>query len=89
MFLGFAANVANFDAKAQSFVLVLEENPLLEFVELPPHLKEKLLYNNIICGVLRGALEMVRNYGLAHFLISRSKCEWSARKRKVHCVVMR
>jgi hypothetical protein len=59
MFLGITANVTTFDQKAQSFVLVLEENPLLEFVELPTHLKDKLLYNNIICGVLRGALEMV------------------------------
>lgn len=59
MFLGFTATVINYDQKKQSFTLVLEENPLLEFVELPNHLRDKLLYNNIICGVLRGALEMV------------------------------
>jgi len=60
MFLGVAASVTDYDQKTQSFRLVLEDNPLLEFVELPPNLKDKLLYNNILCGVLRGALEMIQ-----------------------------
>ena len=39
--------------------LQLEDNPLQDFVELPPS-KKGLLYGNLICGVLRGCLEMVQ-----------------------------
>jgi len=41
---------------------VFEENPLADFVELPDdgRAQEELWYSNILCGVLRGALEMVR-----------------------------
>jgi trafficking protein particle complex subunit 3 len=42
------------------FTLTLEENPLAEFVELPEAaLEGGLWYSNVLCGVLRGALEMV------------------------------
>ena len=37
---------------------ILEDNPLVEFVELPEQYN-KLWYSNILCGVMRGALEMV------------------------------
>jgi len=37
---------------------VLEENPLIEFAELPEQYN-KLWYSNILCGVIRGSLEMV------------------------------
>lgn len=44
-----------------SFVLTLEENPLAEFVELPEEaLEGGLWFSNVLCGVIRGALEMVR-----------------------------
>ena len=36
-----------------------EEIPLNHFVELPEELTE-LNYSNMLCGVIRGALEMVR-----------------------------
>lgn len=39
---------------------IMEDNPLTDFVELPEGC-EKLKYCNILCGVLRGALEMVRS----------------------------
>jgi hypothetical protein len=43
-----------------SFTLTLDENPLAEFVELPEDaLEGGLLFSNVLCGVLRGALEMV------------------------------
>ncbi|KAH3760790.1 trafficking protein particle complex subunit 3 [Pelomyxa schiedti] len=38
--------------------IVLDENPLIEFVELPENYS-RLCYCNIICGVIRGSLEMV------------------------------
>ena len=37
---------------------VFTDNPLTEFVELPDEYRE-LKYCNILCGVIRGALEMV------------------------------
>jgi hypothetical protein len=43
------------------FTLTLDENPLAEFVELPEDAIEGgLWFSNVLCGVLRGALEMVR-----------------------------
>ena len=43
------------------FSLILDENPLAEFVELPDEaLQGGLWYSNVLCGVIRGALEMVR-----------------------------
>jgi len=41
------------------FLCRLADNPLADFVELPPAYAE-LRYSNILCGVIRGALEMVR-----------------------------
>ena len=64
MFLGVTARVEMGDDK--EFSLILDENPLLDFVELPQNLSTSLWYDNIICGVIRGALEMVqvrRNWG--------------------------
>jgi hypothetical protein len=48
------------NAPGSSFTLTLDENPLAEFVELPEEaLEGGLLFSNVLCGVLRGALEMV------------------------------
>eukprot|EP00656_Telonema_subtile_P004869 TRINITY_DN12220_c0_g1_i1.p1 TRINITY_DN12220_c0_g1~~TRINITY_DN12220_c0_g1_i1.p1 ORF type:complete len:137 (-),score=33.32 TRINITY_DN12220_c0_g1_i1:340-750(-) len=38
--------------------LMLGENPMTDFVELPENQTE-LQYSNLLCGVFRGALEMV------------------------------
>lgn len=40
---------------------MFDENPLAEFVELPDdgRAQDELWFSNILCGVLRGALEMV------------------------------
>jgi len=44
-----------------SFTLTFDENPLAEFVELPEDaLEGGLWFSNVLCGVLRGALEMVQ-----------------------------
>ena len=44
------------------FTLTLDDNPLAEFVELPDEaLEGGLWFSNVLCGVLRGALEMVRS----------------------------
>jgi hypothetical protein len=59
MFLGVGASAS--PGPDDTVLLTLDENPLCEFVELPPHL-EKLQYCAILPGILRGALEQV------HFL---------------------
>ncbi|KAG6851249.1 hypothetical protein H0H93_011685 [Arthromyces matolae] len=42
-----------------TFTLTLDENPLAEFVELPEEaLEGGLCFSNVLCGVIRGALEM-------------------------------
>lgn len=58
MFLGISPTISNWSAAGDEFSLMLENNPLIEFVELPES-HSNLKYSNIICGVLRGALEMV------------------------------
>jgi trafficking protein particle complex subunit 3 len=41
----------------------LDENPLAEFVELPEEVLEGgLWFSNVLCGVIRGALEMVSDH---------------------------
>mmetsp|Transcript_6518 Transcript_6518/g.13442 ORF Transcript_6518/g.13442 Transcript_6518/m.13442 type:complete len:189 (+) Transcript_6518:64-630(+) len=59
MFLGINCDVQQHSAK--SFSLILQENPLCLFVELPDEYKETLQYTILYCGVIRGALEML-NY---------------------------
>ena len=50
------------NAPGASFTLTFDENPLAEFVELPEEaLEGGLWFSNVLCGVLRGALEMVRH----------------------------
>ncbi|KJE94127.1 BET3 family protein, variant [Capsaspora owczarzaki ATCC 30864] len=58
MFLGITPTVTGWDAEGREFSLMFDENPLTEFVELPESHKQ-LRYSNILCGVLRGALQMI------------------------------
>ncbi|EPQ58326.1 transport protein particle complex subunit [Gloeophyllum trabeum ATCC 11539] len=52
-----------------SFVLTLDENPLAEFVELPEEaLEGGLWFSNVLCGVLRGSLEMIQMQVQVDFL---------------------
>ncbi|KYQ92824.1 trafficking protein particle complex subunit 3 [Tieghemostelium lacteum] len=60
MFLGVTATVIDQDPDKREFHLILDDNPLIDFVELPEQYKHKLYYSNILCGVIRGALEMVQ-----------------------------
>jgi len=59
MFLGVNAQVLNWNSDGTEFSIILEENPLADFVELPDSL-QNLVYSNMLCGVIRGALEMVQ-----------------------------
>lgn len=64
MFLNIRPSVENFSTDGKSFSLILTENPLAEFVELPvtldPKIQKELWYSQLYCGVLRGALQMVQ-----------------------------
>ena len=67
MFLGVKCDVQGFTAekdKPITFSLILPDNPLNDYVELPENLSA-LHYSNVICGVIRGALSMV--YYFANF----------------------
>ncbi|XP_018329809.1 trafficking protein particle complex subunit 3 [Agrilus planipennis] len=59
MYLGVQPNVVNWSPGGDEFSFLLDSNPLTDLVELPEDLKN-LKYCNIICGVIRGALEMVQ-----------------------------
>lgn len=62
MFLNISPTVTNWTSDNNQFSLIFEENPLADFVELPDdgRAQDELWFSNILCGVLRGALEMVR-----------------------------
>lgn len=60
MYLGVTPSVTNWSPAGDEFSLILENNPLVDFVELPDN-HSTLIYSNLLCGVLRGALEMVNN----------------------------
>lgn len=57
MFLNVSAAVGAWSADGNECSLTLSDNPLIDFVELPEDYKD-LKYCNILCGVIRGALEM-------------------------------
>lgn len=42
---------------------ILTDNPLADFVELPEEYRAELRYCGLLCGVIRGALEMVGAWG--------------------------
>ena len=58
--MGITPSIINWSTNADEFSLILDGNPLTEFVELPEGPGQKLNYNQMICGAIRGALEMVR-----------------------------
>lgn len=59
MYLNVQPTISNWAAASDEFSLVFDTNPLSEFVELPTDMGA-LRYSGIICGCIRGALEMVQ-----------------------------
>ncbi|KAK6539551.1 transport protein particle 22 kDa subunit [Orbilia ellipsospora] len=70
MFLNIIPTIANWSSDNKQFSLLLDENPLADFVELPDDGKAQgeLWYSNMLCGVIRGALEMVQMQVDVHFV---------------------
>jgi hypothetical protein len=70
IFLNITPTITNWTSDNKQFSLIFEENPLADFVELPDdgRAQDELWFSNILVGVLRGALEMVRSplTGLYH-----------------------
>jgi len=58
MFLGVSVDVVGWNAEGTKCSLVFKDNPLEDFVELPPALGA-LSYSNLLCGVIAGALNQV------------------------------
>jgi len=73
MFLGVTASVRGYDDKEKEFSLIIDDNPLTDFVELPEQYRATLSYSNILCGVIRGALEMVKDAFNQFFQMIHSK----------------
>lgn len=72
MFLGVNASLDKWNSSKTACSIILADNPFQTFVELPPALA-KLCYCQLVCGVIRGALEMVNRV---------VKCEFV--KQKLH-----
>ena len=60
MFLGIEGEIQKMNTKdkEKSFSLILKSNPLTDYVQLPEDMKN-LNYSNLLCGIIRGALEMI------------------------------
>ncbi|WPH04970.1 BET3 family protein [Acrodontium crateriforme] len=70
IFMNISPTVTGWSQDGKSFGLVFEDNPLADFVELPDdgRAQDELWYSNLLCGVIRGALEMVQMQVEAHFV---------------------
>lgn len=76
------------------FTLTLDDNPLAEFVELPDEVLEGgLWFSNVLCGVIRGALEMVFFYSCCSCnlptLLVRFRCKFKQNSFQMFFVEMR
>lgn len=64
IFLNIQPEISNWSPDGKTFSLILLENPLADFVDLSVVNDEKiyqeLWYSQVLCGVLRGALQMVQ-----------------------------
>jgi hypothetical protein len=70
IFLNITPTITNWTQDNKQFSLIFDENPLADFVELPDdgRAQSELWYSSILCGILRGALEMVQMQVDAHFI---------------------
>ena len=57
-YLGVVPTLTNWSADGKECSIILDQNPLSTWVELPEN-HSRLYYSNLICGVIRGCLEMV------------------------------
>uniref|UniRef100_A0A8D2P0U2 Uncharacterized protein n=1 Tax=Zosterops lateralis melanops TaxID=1220523 RepID=A0A8D2P0U2_ZOSLA len=73
MYLGVTPSVSCSSATGNEFSLILDKNPLVDFVEELPAERASLCYCSLLCGVIQGALEMVHLAAEVSFLQDRLK----------------
>lgn len=66
--MGIVPKITNWNSTKTEFSILLENNPLSENVELDEKHKG-LWYSNVICGIIRGCLEMVNFSNIIFLLI--------------------
>ncbi|XP_058939315.1 trafficking protein particle complex subunit 3-like protein [Kogia breviceps] len=59
MYLGITPSVTCSNSSRNEFSLILDKNPLVEFVEELPAGPSSPCYCNLLCGIIRGALEIM------------------------------
>jgi hypothetical protein len=59
MYLGSSPSITNWSPSNDEFSILIDNNPLTEYVELPDNILN-LRYSNVIAGAIRGALEMIQ-----------------------------
>jgi len=59
MYLSITPAVSKWSSSNDEFSLMFDSNPLVEFVELPED-RQNLSYSNILCGAIKGGLEMLQ-----------------------------
>ena len=60
MYLNITPTVTKWSPASDEFSLMLDHNPLVEFVELPEDRRRDLCYSNVISGAITGALRMLQ-----------------------------
>ncbi|XP_004324340.1 trafficking protein particle complex subunit 3-like protein [Tursiops truncatus] len=73
MYLGTTPSVTCNNSSRNEFSLIPKKNPLVEFVEKLPAGRSSLCYCSLLCGIIRGALEMVHLAADVTFLQNRLK----------------
>ncbi|XP_068406936.1 trafficking protein particle complex subunit 3-like protein [Eschrichtius robustus] len=73
MYLGITPSVTCNNSSRNEFSLIPDKSPLVEFVEELPAGRSSLCYCNLLCGIIRGALEMVHLAADVTFLQDRLK----------------
>lgn len=71
MFLGVEATCSSSHYDDKTFFIVFRQNPLLEYVAIPPGYDD-LIYCNVICGVIAGALRTLQLVVECKFIEQRS-----------------
>ncbi|XP_068241766.1 trafficking protein particle complex subunit 3 isoform X1 [Palaemon carinicauda] len=72
LYLGVSPSIGSWSPAGDEFSVVLDSNPLAEFVELPDSYLG-LRYSNILSGVIRGACEMVQLEVMVWFIADQLK----------------
>jgi hypothetical protein len=68
VFLNIPAEVEKWDETTKTCFLVIRENPFAEFVILPQSCQNTLWYSNLLCGMIKGALQTIGVVVKAYFV---------------------